>query len=306
MPLRFTLRQLEYVVAVAETGSIARASQALHVSSPSISAAIAQVEAEFGVQLFLRRHAHALVPTRAGRELVAEARAVLRAAEGLMATAGNLGEGVAGPLAVGCLNTFAAIVLPGLRRGFEALHPAVRVTQVALDHAGVLERLTGGEIDLGLTYDLPMPPEVVFRPLARLDPVAVMAPDHPLADRPSVALEDLAPHPMVLLDMPHSAEYFLSLFADRGLSPRIAERSDEVSTLRGLVANGFGYSLLNFRSRMAAAPDGRPLAFVPLEGPLPALRLGIARMEGTPRRAVTAFVEHCTAEVAAQGLPGCL
>ena len=56
MALRFTFRQLEYLVAVGEAGSIAAAAARINVSSPSISAAIAQLEAEFGVQIFIRHH----------------------------------------------------------------------------------------------------------------------------------------------------------------------------------------------------------------------------------------------------------
>lgn len=66
MPLRFTLRQLEYFVAVGEEGSIARAAEVVNVSSPSISTAISQLEQEFGVQLFVRRHAHGLALSRPG------------------------------------------------------------------------------------------------------------------------------------------------------------------------------------------------------------------------------------------------
>ncbi|RUU06854.1 LysR family transcriptional regulator, partial [Mesorhizobium sp. M6A.T.Ca.TU.002.02.2.1] len=60
MPLRFTLRQLEYFVAVGEAGSIAKAAEQVNVSPPSISASIAQLETEFGVQLFVRKHSHGL------------------------------------------------------------------------------------------------------------------------------------------------------------------------------------------------------------------------------------------------------
>jgi DNA-binding transcriptional LysR family regulator len=65
MVLRFTLRQLEYFVAVGEAGSIAKAAEQVNVSAPSISASIAQLEAEFGVQLFVRKHSHALSGSRA-------------------------------------------------------------------------------------------------------------------------------------------------------------------------------------------------------------------------------------------------
>ena len=70
MPLRFTLRQLEYFVAVGEEGSIAAASETLNVSSPSISAAIAQLEAEFGLPLFVRKHARGLSLTPRGSAFV--------------------------------------------------------------------------------------------------------------------------------------------------------------------------------------------------------------------------------------------
>lgn len=77
MSLRFTLRQLEYLAAVGETGSIAAAAQRVNVASPSISAAIAQLEAVPGLPLFVRRPAQGLARTQAGREIVEQARAVL-------------------------------------------------------------------------------------------------------------------------------------------------------------------------------------------------------------------------------------
>ena len=143
MPLRFTLRQLEYFVAVGEGGSVAQASGRVNVSSPSISAAIAQLETEFGVQLFVRRHAHALVLTGAGRQLIGEARKLLAQAEALTVLASDIGGEVSGPIAVGCLTTFAPLILPTLRQAFETAHPRARVTQYELDHADILERAHG-------------------------------------------------------------------------------------------------------------------------------------------------------------------
>ncbi len=67
MPLRFTLGQLEYFVAVGDAGSIALASEKVNVSSPSISAAVGQLEEVFGLQLFVRKHAPGLARTQAGR-----------------------------------------------------------------------------------------------------------------------------------------------------------------------------------------------------------------------------------------------
>lgn len=135
MPLRFTLRQLEYFVAAGESGSIAAASQKLNLSSPSISAAISQLESELGVSLFVRQHAHGLRLNEAGRTLSLQAQTVLSEATELIRLAATVSGTVQGPLRVGCLVTFAQIVLPSLRRSFEARFPEVRMSQSNLHKA---------------------------------------------------------------------------------------------------------------------------------------------------------------------------
>ena len=90
MALRFTLRQLEYFVTVGELGSIAQASEQVNVSSPSISAAISQLEEEFGLPLFVRKHAHGLSLTQAGRQILVQARKVLAEAKSLSRLAGSI------------------------------------------------------------------------------------------------------------------------------------------------------------------------------------------------------------------------
>ena len=76
--MRFSFRQLEYFVAAGETGSVTRAAQGSHSSQPTVSAAIAKLEASLGVQLFVRHHAQGLSVTPAGREFAREAGSVLR------------------------------------------------------------------------------------------------------------------------------------------------------------------------------------------------------------------------------------
>ena len=77
---RFTFRQLEYLVAVGDTGSIARASENLNVSSPSISSAISQLEEELGISLFVRQHAQGLSTTKGGCRVIDQAKRVLKEA----------------------------------------------------------------------------------------------------------------------------------------------------------------------------------------------------------------------------------
>lgn len=303
MPLRFTLRQLEYFVAVGEAGSIAKAAEQVNVSPPSISASIAQLEAEFGVQLFVRKHSHALALTAGGRLFLKEAARLLNDADALHDIAGDIAEKARGPLAVGCLLTFAQIVLPALRRKFEDAYPDVRVRQFERNQGQLFEMLQRGEIDAALTYDLELSQDMTFEPLIQLPAYVMLPAAHPLAAREGITPEELVDEPMVLLDLPYSREYFLSAF--QGLRPRIAERTGDIAVMRSMVANGFGYGIANMRPLNAMSPDGKLLVFVPLLGDLRPLTMGIALPNAEHRTlTVQAFIDHCRRFVVEQGVFG--
>ncbi len=295
MPLRFTLRQLEYFAAVADSGSVALAAERVNVSSPSISAAIAQLEAEFGLQLFVRRHAQGLSLTEGGRLFAQSAREVLAAAGHLADRAAEIAGEVRGSLTVGCLQTFAQVVLPQVRRGFAEAFPAVEVRQVERDQVALFEGLRAASLDVALSYRMEVPGDLRFVALADLPPYALLPEAHPLARTPRLTPAELAPWPMVLLDLPISTDYFLGLFAASGVKPQIAERTRDMGVMRALVANGFGYSIANIRHAGGIAPDGRPVVEVPLAGA--GLTIGLVLPAGPLRRAVAVFVEHCRAAV---------
>lgn len=305
MPLRFTLRQLEYLVAVGECGSIALAAEKVNVSSPSISAAIAQLEAEFGLALFVRKHAHGLSLTQGGKQMVAQARSILAAAAALSDLAGQISDTVRGPLHVGCLLTFAQIVLPQLRRSFVDHFPQVEFHQSELNQAEIIEGLRAATLDVALSYDLDIPGDLQFIPLATLPPYAVLDAQHPLAHCASVSPQELADYPMVLLDLPLSTDYFLSFFTSIGLRPKVAERTRDMAVMRSLVANGFGYSIANIRPLSDLAPDGRPLRYVPLTGPVRPMRVGLILSGGAGLSlTIRSFVTHCQQSVTTQSTPG--
>lgn len=293
MALRFTLRQMEYLVAVGQCGSIALAAQRLNVSSPTISTAIAQLEADFGLALFLRKHAQGMATTAAGAILIAECDAVLRAAGRLAELAHDLTGRIAGDLNLGCLLTFAQILVPQLRRSFTERYPQVHITQVELHHAALIDGLRNAKLDLALTYDLALPADLEFTAIATLPPFALFGAAHPLARHSTVAVADLAAFPMVLLDLPLSSDYFLSFFNKAGLTPLIAERTRDIAVMQSLVANDFGYSIANIRPMPDHAPDGRPLHLVPLAGPVQPMRLGLLSAAGSSaRQTLRAFSAH--------------
>ena len=273
-----TLKQIRYFVAVAETGSITEAGKRLHISQPSVSAAIAELEDRFRVDLFIRHHAQGLSLTPAGARLFKDARSLLDHAEELRQGAAGLGQSLEGELHVGCFQTFAPIVMPGLIRAFAAAHPAIAIT-LHEDHVqGVLDTLRAGSVELALTYDLNLGPDLTFDPLVPMPLHAVLARRHRLANQPAVSLEQLAEWPMVLLNLPQSRDYFLSLFTARSLKPRIAQETRSFETLRGLVASGTGFAVMHSRPTSRQTLDGRQVAYVPIKDRVPPQFLGLARL----------------------------
>ncbi|GBQ26183.1 LysR family transcriptional regulator [Gluconacetobacter azotocaptans] len=303
--MRFTLKQIEYFVAAAESGSITTASRLVHISQPSISAAIAHLEDVFQIPLFIRHHALGLSLTAEGQVFLREARVLLQQAQDLDAAGTTIAERIDGLLEVGCMTTLYPLVVPDLIQTFEARHPGARLKVVAGHHGELIEKLRNGDIAAFLAYDLNIPADLEFEPLATLPPFAFVSASHRLAKRRTVALAELASDPFLLLDLPLSRDYFLMLFSQAGLTPQVAGRFQSIDVVRSLVARGVGYSLANARPRNRAALDGRPLSYLALKGAHRELKYGTARIAGlrrTPRTA--AFLSLCGEILANRPLPG--
>ncbi|MGE0212696.1 MAG: LysR family transcriptional regulator [Parvibaculaceae bacterium] len=303
--MRFTLRQLSYFVAAGETGSVTLASEKVNISQPSVSAAIARLEAEFGLQLFVRHHAQGLSLTSSGERFLVAAKALLEQAQALHDIADEVAMAVTGPLRIGVFRTFAPLIIPDLGSAFLAQYPQVKLEVREGDEASLIEMLKRAEIDLAFTYSMNVPEEVEFEPLAELPTYILLPGAHPLSRRRSLGLAELADTPFVLLDMPLSREYFLSIFQREGLAPNIAARSEHSDTVRSYVASGFGFSLLTARPANMAAVNGGKLAYVRLEGKNPPMVLGLAKLKalrGT--RAINAFLDHARERLKSGTLPG--
>jgi DNA-binding transcriptional LysR family regulator len=305
--MRYTFRHLEYFIAAGETGSITLASERIHISQPSISAAIAHLEREFGVPLFIRHHAQGLSLTPAGRQLLQGAKQVIEQADGLYMIASEASGQVRGQLSLGCLVTLAPMVMPELSHAFTAAHPETRIRHIESDQERLLEGLRRAEIDVAITYDLRIPDDIGFAPLAVLPVHVLVGEGHALAGREEVGLGELADLPMILLDLPLSREYFLSLFLKEGLEPMIAIRSAHPDMIRTMAANGYGYTLANVRPRANVALDGRRLVTLRLAGRHRPMTVGMATLRRlNPSRLVAAFETHCRAMVSDASIPGML
>lgn len=303
--MRFTLRQLSYFIAAGETGSVTRAAERVNISQPSVSAAISHLETEFNVQLFVRQHAQGLVLTPAGKRLLKAAKASLQSAHELYNVMSEANASVSGPINVGSFKTFAPLIIPELWSSFTSRYPDVEMNVVIGSEQEMLNELRSAQLDTALTYELHLSADMSFKPLGELPTYVLLAADHPLSDQKSLSLDQLSKEPFVLLDLPLSGQYFLSLFEKEGLQPRIVAEVSDSATLRSYVAAGIGYSLMTARPRNNRAETGMPLSYVPLEGDHKPMIIGLASLtEIKPTRVIRAFEEHCEKMIVTGNIPG--
>ena len=292
MTARLSLRSLRYFVAAAETGSITAAAARVHVSQPSVSEAIARLEADLGVQLFLRRQSRGLALTVPGDRFLVQARNLLSHADEVEHFADTMGDRLAGEIRISCFITLAPFVLPSLLAGFARAYPGISVSFEEANQLELLERLREGRCELAMTYAYGLGEEFESEVLAELPPRVVLAANHPMARRRSISLKELADAPMVLLDLPHTRDYFLSLFRSVQIEPRITHRAHTYEMVRGLVAQGLGFAILNAIPRQSLTYDGGRVAAVPIAEALPkTLAVSLRSKKVTPRPTVAAFAE---------------
>ena len=214
----YTLRQLEYFVAVAESGSISGAAARVHMSQSAMSTALADLERALDVQLLLRHHARGVTLTAVGEQLLIASRRLLAQAEELSSEAHGLGYGLAGALSIGCFEVLAPYVLPGLIAACTERYPQLRLDTHEVDLDALAEGVLSGRFELGLGYELAPDPRLVVDRVFSLPPYALLPAGHRFADRAAIRLAQLADEPLALLDLPQSRDYFRACSPRPGLS----------------------------------------------------------------------------------------
>jgi LysR family hydrogen peroxide-inducible transcriptional activator len=239
-----TLRQLQYVVAVADHRSFRRAAEACLVAQPSLSAQVAELEGALGMRLFERDRRGVLV-TPAGGALVARARALLIAADDLVETARGLADPFGGSLRIGVIPTVGPYLLPEVAPTLRERYPKLTFIWVEEKTATLVERLARADLDaaiLALEADIGDPSRVVLGK----DPfVFAAATDHPLATsgRP-LKQRDLEGERVLLLDDVHCFREQALSFCARAGAVETGYRATSLTTLVQMAAGGAGVTLL--------------------------------------------------------------
>ncbi|POX47145.1 LysR family transcriptional regulator [Streptomyces sp. Ru71] len=300
----FTLVQLRYFSVAAETGSLTAAADRLMIAQSAVSAAVTNLERELGVQLFIRRRAKGLTPTPAGERLLHQARELLAHAREVAEEAKGTGAALTGPVGMGCFVTLAPFHLPSLLAEFAGRYPGVEVGVLEAEATELAQALRGGRIEFALSYDLGFGDDVVREPLASLPAHAIVAADHRLARRRRVRLAELAEEPLILLDLPHSRDYFRSLVASTGAAPDVRHRAQSYEAVRSMVARGHGFSLLNQRPATRQTYGGGEVVALELADEHPPLSLVLARPSGLRQTARARALMDVVREVVPRTVTG--
>ncbi|GIL01166.1 MAG: transcriptional regulator [Alphaproteobacteria bacterium] len=271
---------LRYFVAVARAGSIRKASDELHVASSAVSRQIQKLEDELGTPLF-ERLPNGLRLTQAGEVTLRHAKATLHDFDLLTSELGALKGKKTGLVTLAALDSLFVRFLPEQIMAFHRQHPAVNFRV----HSGVQSRIAmmvaEGEIDFGITFNLPHPEDTEFVADVPMPLMAMVARDHPLARLDSVSLSECAQYNLLLQvdtePLRSLIEVELSSLERTG---RTLVTSNNLLLLRPMVEAGLGvafYTPLGMVDQMAAGT----IVGVPLKGSrLDGLRLGLV----VPRR----------------------
>jgi len=273
---RPTLRQLEYLVAVAEERHFSRAAERCHVTQPALSAQIRELEELLEVQLFERDRRRVLV-TPAGAALAERARTVLLEVDELVEAARVAQRPLCGTLRLGVIPTVSPYllpqVLPRLRRRFPELDLLLREDQTDR----IVADLAAGRLDLlllALEADLG---DVETLPLFRDDFVAVIPSGHPLAKRKRLRESDLADEQVLLLEDGHCLrDQALAVCSAQGANEFGDFRATSLTTLMQMVR---GSEMLTLLPKLAVPVETRgrtDLRVVPFGSPAPHRTIGLA------------------------------
>jgi DNA-binding transcriptional LysR family regulator len=289
---------LRYFVAVARAGSIRKASEELHVASSAVSRQIQKIEEELGTPLF-ERLPNGLRLTQAGKMTLRHAKATLHDFELLTSELGALKGKKTGLVSIAALDSLFVRFLPEQIKEFHKLHPAVNFRV----HSGVQSRIATmvaeGEIDIGITFNLPHPEDTQFIADIPMPLMAMVSAHHPLARLPAVSLSECAQYNLLLQvdtePLRSLIEVELSSLERTG---RTLVTSNNLMLLRPMIEAGVGvafYTPLGMADQMKSGT----IVGVPLNGSrLGGMRLGLL----VPRRRQLTQAAEAVAEQLGEAL----
>lgn len=280
--MAFTIRQLQYFVAVAEQGAVIRAAQSLSISQSSVTEAIRELEADLGVELF-ERHSRGLAITHKGHQFLRHATKILADVSDARRTFSEEAAAATGELHLGVTSLVAGYVLSDLLARFRRAWPGVRVSAIE-DNGDYLEHLlVGGELDVAVMVTSNLRDRMALQAeIIEVSPYRLWLPlGHALTGADFVGIEDVAREPLIMLTVDEIEENTGKLLTALGQRPYVAFRTRSVEAVRSLVATGAGVALLPDLVYRPWSLEGDRIESRDVSGALPVVQVGMVWRRGS-------------------------
>jgi LysR family hydrogen peroxide-inducible transcriptional activator len=266
------LRDLEYLVALAELRHFRKAAERCFVSQPTLSGQIKKLEAYLGVQL-LERSKHRVMLTPIGEEIVRRAQRILQEAQNLEEVARASSDPSTGPIHIGLIPTVAPYLLPLILAPLKAAFPQLELMLHEVQTDVLVKQLRQGSLDVGILA-VPLHEEGLNEELLYHEPFVLATPaGHALSQQKQVSLSALNKETLLLLEDGHCLrDQALELCFSAGAREQQSFRATSLETLKHLVAAGNGMTLL---PQLAAQPVLQGASYLPFEAPAPARTIGL-------------------------------
>lgn len=285
----WTLRQLQIILAIAELGSLSKASERLHVAQPALSRHLRLIEQGIGVAIFARK-SHGMEITPAGELLVDRAANILRQLDELRSDLISIGGEVVGHLVFAIPPILADEFGARLISQFKMNFPKVSVRLVTGFSGHVAEWLERAEVDIAVIYDGPKTLNLESQPLMSERLFLVGDKKAGLSMRRPHTLKSLADKPLVLSGIQHTPRFIIEEIAAKlNVDLNVVLEADSTRVTKTLVANGHGYTIMPMSSVYQEIRN-KTLTIAPIVNPIPACRMILASAAGKPPSAVVKYL----------------
>ena len=274
------LRDLKYLVAVAEHRHFGRAAEACHVSQPTLSTQIRKLEEFLGVTLIERNNRQVLL-TPVGERIIAQAAKVLQEADELVKMAQQARDPYGGQFRLGIIPTVAPYLLPRILPLIRETFPDLEIQLVEAQTSVITRELRAGQLD-AIILALPVEEDGVITVPLYAEPFFVaVSPRHPFSGRNSIAAEELASAEVLLLEDGHCLrDQALDVCKTAGAVENTNFSATSIETLRHMVAANIGITLM---PELAVGDDDRDIRYLPFEGVPPHRLVGMVWRTTTAR-----------------------
>ncbi|MBE5202059.1 HTH-type transcriptional regulator CysB [Pectobacterium quasiaquaticum] len=249
------LQQLRYIVEVVNHNlNVSSTAEGLYTSQPGISKQVRMLEDELGIQIFARSGKHLTQVTPAGQEVIRIAREVLSKVDAIKAVAGEHTYPDKGSLYVATTHTQARYALPSVIKGFIDRYPRVSLHMHQGSPTQIAEAVAKGSADFAIaTEALHLYDDLIMLPCYHWNRAVVVKPDHPLASKTDITIEELAAYPIVTYTFGFTGRSELDTAFNRaGLTPRIVFTATDADVIKTYVRLGLGVGVI---ANMAVDPQ---------------------------------------------------